>query len=228
MQGYLDAPYVLPGSADNSSLRQQLVVGHEEYRRVTYRDLHFCRAFAEMFRQRSLLFLGAGIQETYLQELFGEVLEYYGPSTRPHYAFIQKGEIDPDFMLARFQIIALGDIAAMFDYEPQALITVNEWIWAEPTAILTEVLQKDDQINIPDPDFVPVLAARFAAETMVADAISPETRRLILQCLVRMALPNPTAVDTVLGRLILAMLDQPAPLPLMLQNLEVPDSAAVV
>lgn len=109
-----------------------------------------------------------------------------------------------------------------------ASFTVNEWIWAEPTAILTEVLQKDDQINIPDPDLVPVLAARFAAETMVADAISPETRRLILQCLVRMALPNPTAVDTVLGRLILAMLDQPAPLPLMLQNLEVPDSAAVV
>jgi len=122
----------------------------------------------------------------------------------------------------------LGDIAAMFDYEPQALITVNEWIWAEPTAILTEVLQKDDQINIPDPDFVPVLATRFAAETIVADAISPETRRLILQRLVRMALPNPTAVDTVLGRLILTMLDQPAPLPLMLQNLEVPDSAAVV
>jgi hypothetical protein len=107
LQGYLDAPYVLPGSSDSSSLRQQLVVGHEEYRRVTYRDLHFRRAFAEVFRQRSLLFLGAGIQETYLQELFGEVLEYYGPSTRPHYAFIQKGEIDPDFMLARFQIIAV-------------------------------------------------------------------------------------------------------------------------
>ena len=107
LQGYLDAPHVLPGSSDSSSLRQQLVVGHEEYRRVTYRDLHFRRAFAEVFRQRSLLFLGAGIQETYLQELFGEVLEYHGPSTRPHYAFIQEGEVDPDFMLARFQIIAV-------------------------------------------------------------------------------------------------------------------------
>jgi hypothetical protein len=107
LQGYLNAPYELPGMDEAMPLRQQLVVGHEEYRRVTYRDLHFRRAFAEVFRQRSLLFLGAGIQEAYLQELFGEVLEYYGPSTRPHYAFIQKGEVDPDFMLARFQIVAI-------------------------------------------------------------------------------------------------------------------------
>jgi hypothetical protein len=88
-------------------LEAQLVVGHEEYRRVTYRDLHFRRAFAEVFRQRSLLFLGAGIQESYLQELFGEVLEFYGPATRPHYAFMPQGEVDPAFMLARFQIVVV-------------------------------------------------------------------------------------------------------------------------
>jgi hypothetical protein len=92
-------------------LESQLVVGHEEYRRVTYRDLHFRRAFAEVFRQRSLIFLGAGIQETYLQELFGEVLEYYGPATRPHYAIMPRDEVDPAFMLSRFQIV-------VFEYEP--------------------------------------------------------------------------------------------------------------
>ena len=116
LQGYLSAPHSIPSSSLEDSdaaaklreqLREQLVVGHEEYRRVTYRDLHFRRAFAEVFRQRSLLFLGSGIQETYLQELFGEVLEYYGPSTRPHYAFIKKAEVDPEFMLARFQIVAI-------------------------------------------------------------------------------------------------------------------------
>jgi hypothetical protein len=98
------------GRSDLDELRRlesQLVVGHEEYRRVTYRDLHFRRAFAEVFRQRSLLFLGAGIQETYLQELFGEVLEFYGPGTRPHYAFMPRGEVDPAFMLARFQIVVV-------------------------------------------------------------------------------------------------------------------------
>lgn len=108
LQGYLqDVPHTGLSSAVTPELDAQLVVGHEEYRRVTYRDLHFRRAFAEVFRQRSLLFLGAGIQETYLQELFGEVLEFYGPGTRPHYAFIPKSEVDPDFMLSRFQIVVV-------------------------------------------------------------------------------------------------------------------------
>jgi len=106
LQGYLhNEPNKKLSFPTNPELEAQLVVGHEEYRRVTYRDLHFRRAFAEVFRQRSLLFLGAGIQESYLQELFGEVLEFYGPGTRSHYAFLPKGEVDPDFMLARFQII---------------------------------------------------------------------------------------------------------------------------
>jgi hypothetical protein len=114
LQGYLhDVPYaglgaeVTPAPELVAALETQVVVGHEEYRRVTYRDLHFRRAFAEVFRQRSLLFLGAGLQENYLQELFGEVLEFYGPGARPHYAFIQQGEVDPDFMLSRFQIVVV-------------------------------------------------------------------------------------------------------------------------
>lgn len=114
LQGYLhNVPHpnledkVTPEPEHAAQLKAQLVVGHEEYRRVTYRDLHFRRAFAEVFRQRSLLFLGAGLQENYLQELFGEVLEFYGPSAHPHYAFIQKGEVDPGFMLSRFQIVVV-------------------------------------------------------------------------------------------------------------------------
>ena len=108
LQGYLDVPHRgRPTRLGDADLRKELVVGHEEYRRVTYRDLHFRRAFAEVFRHRSLLFLGSGIQETYLQELFGEVLEQYGPTTRPHYAFLPEGEVDPDFMLARFQIVVV-------------------------------------------------------------------------------------------------------------------------
>jgi hypothetical protein len=122
LQGYLhDVPYTGLLSAVTPELEAQLVVGHEEYRRVTYRDLHFRRAFAEIFRQRSLLFLGAGLQESYLQELFGEVLEFYGPGARPHYAFIQEGEVDPDFMLARFQIVVV-------EYPKDKHDTIEQWL----------------------------------------------------------------------------------------------------
>src|SRR6185436_2290016 len=108
LQGYLEETPCSPAPVkDTLRLQAQLVVGHEEYRRVTYRDIHFRRAFAEVFRHRSLLFLGAGIQESYLQELFGEVLELFGPTTRAHYAFLRKGEVDAEFMLARFQIVVL-------------------------------------------------------------------------------------------------------------------------
>jgi hypothetical protein len=121
LQGYLDAPHVLDGAPGRAKLKDQLVVGHDEYRRVTYRAMHFRRAFAEVFRQRSLLFLGSGIRETYLQELFGEVLELYGPSVRPHYAFIPKGEVDPDFMLSRFQIVVI-------EYPTQQHVMVERWL----------------------------------------------------------------------------------------------------
>ena len=111
LQGHMNVPCRVelngPAAAERAKLEGELVVGHEEYRRVTYRDPGFRRAFAEVFRQRSLFFLGAGIKESYLQELFGEVLEIYGPSSRPHYAIMPRGEVDPDFMLARFQIRVL-------------------------------------------------------------------------------------------------------------------------
>jgi SIR2-like protein len=107
LQGHMNVPCRIDGDALRPDLERELVVGHDEYRRVTYRDPLFRRAFAEVFRQRSLFFLGAGIKESYLQELFGEVLEMYGPSARPHYAIMPEGEVDPAFMLARFQIRVL-------------------------------------------------------------------------------------------------------------------------
>ncbi len=125
------------------------------------------------------------------------------------------------------QAKTLGEIAAIFEYETDELITVNKWIWAAtPAAVLNEVLQKDDEVNIPDPDFVPILAARFAAQAMAAAGLTADARTRMLQRLVRMALPNPTAADTVLGRLILSTLDRQEPLPAMLRDLQLPDSAA--
>ena len=113
----------------------------------------------------------------------------------------------------------LRQIADAFAYDPEALVKVNGWIWVGPDAALDHELDKGDPVNIPDPEFAPVLAARFAAEALVAEGLAIERRSMIIQRLVRMALPNPTALDTVLGRLMLSTLERPAELPSMLSML---------
>jgi hypothetical protein len=98
------------GSPDEKRLHllcNQLVVGHEEYRRETYAALHFRRAFAELYRSRIFLFLGAGLGDPYFLELFGEIVELLGSVPHMHYAFVPKGKVDSDFLLRRLQIRTL-------------------------------------------------------------------------------------------------------------------------
>jgi hypothetical protein len=101
LQGYLAA-----GRGEHR-LHPELVVGHEEYRRVTHTAQHFRRAFAEVFRRRSFLFLGSSLGDTYLLDLFGEILEFAGANPLPHYAMVKKGTVDAAFLRSRFNIIAL-------------------------------------------------------------------------------------------------------------------------
>jgi hypothetical protein len=113
LQGHLAKPCEPRGThQEDARLAREIVLDYSEYRRVTHREPHFRRAFAEVFRQRSLFFLGAGIAEPYFQELFGEILEFYGPGTRTHYALIPEGQVDPRFMYSRFQIAVIEYKAA--------------------------------------------------------------------------------------------------------------------
>jgi len=59
-------------------------------------------------------------------------------------------------------------------------------------------------VNVPDPGLPPRLAARFAAEILVDPARSPENRVQRIRSLVPVAAIDPTALDAVLGRLVLA------------------------
>lgn len=117
LQGYLNAPEPLAPK----ELAHEVVLGHDEYRRVTHREPHFRRAFAEVYRSRSLLFLGSGLRESYVQELLGEVLEFYGPASRNHFAFLPAGEVDANFLRARFQIEVL-------EYPRGAHAFVRNWL----------------------------------------------------------------------------------------------------
>ncbi|RKH14788.1 SIR2 family protein [Corallococcus sp. CA053C] len=103
IQGYLDTPCAEHFDSQNQ-LASELIVGHEEYRRVTHREPHFRRTFAEVYRNRSLLFVGSGLQEQYFLDLFSEIREFYGPNGHLHFAFAPEGELDVDFLLREFQV----------------------------------------------------------------------------------------------------------------------------
>ncbi len=108
LQGFLGSPCPPAPPYEAKHLARELVVGHSEYRRVTHREIHFRRAFAEVYRSRSLLFLGSGLRDRYLLELFGEIMEMYGPSTQPHYALMKKGELSrhqQEFLNERYQTV---------------------------------------------------------------------------------------------------------------------------
>jgi hypothetical protein len=79
-------------------LEGQLVVGHAEYRAVAMRSESFRRAFAEVYRSRSLLFLGSGLRDRYLLDLFSQVSELYGASSQPHYAVVGAHDVDVEFV----------------------------------------------------------------------------------------------------------------------------------
>ena len=68
------------------------------------------------------------------------------------------------------------------------------------------VLDSGDEVAVPDPGLAPLATARLAAELLArADGAPLEGGRLhALRALVPTALPNQTALDTVLSRLVLA------------------------
>jgi len=118
LQGFLGG--IRNGTARETehALAHELVVGHEEYRRVTYREPHFRRAFGEVFRARSFLFVGSGLKDVYVLELLGEVLELLGASANPNFAIVKRGEVDPDFLHARFEtlVVEYDDHAEVPDF----------------------------------------------------------------------------------------------------------------
>ena len=99
---------VIPDQAQRHRLSDQLVVGHQQYQRAVNEDGHFRRSFAEVYRRRSLLFLGSGILEDYFVNLFGEIIHQLGPGPRPHFALISADErerFDPWFLQTRLGIL---------------------------------------------------------------------------------------------------------------------------
>jgi hypothetical protein len=62
------------------------------------------------------------------------------------------------------------------------------------------------EVNVPDPEFIPLVAARLAAQVAVADWLFPDEKRALIQSLVPPAVHDRTALDAILARLPLAAL----------------------
>jgi hypothetical protein len=50
------------------------------------------------------LFLGSGLRDRYLLDLFNQIAELYGPSSQQHYAVATRGRVDTEFMRRYFGI----------------------------------------------------------------------------------------------------------------------------
>jgi hypothetical protein len=76
------------------------------------------------------------------------------------------------------------------------------------------VLPERTEVAVPDPDMAPLVAARLAAGALADPGLTGPERRLAIQQLAPRAVSNLTAVDTVLGRLLLAAADVADPVAL--------------
>jgi SIR2-like domain len=110
VQGFLGGQAVFANSDEISPppnlqlLEQEVVIGHEEYRREGLTNQYFRRAFAEVFRSRSLLFVGSNLSEEYFRSLFDEIIEFQGANPTNHFALMKRGAVDREFLLYNYQI----------------------------------------------------------------------------------------------------------------------------
>ena len=81
--------------------------------------------------------------------------------------------------------------------QPEFLRLNREWEPGQP-------IPPGTPVNVPDPGMAPLLAARLAAETLVVTKLSKEERAALIRSLVPVAAANPTTLDAVLARLLLA------------------------
>jgi hypothetical protein len=127
----------------------------------------------------------------------GEEYRYRAPSTERLPLPTEAREAD-----------TLADLAQLYHRPLSEFQRLNrERGWATD-----EHLPPATEVNVPDAGFATQLAARYAAEVMVSDGFSGNERVNLLQSLVPLAVPNSTALDSVLSRLLLAARPTNSPL----------------
>lgn len=114
----------------------------------------------------------------------------------------------------------LRQIASAYQRKPETLAGVNPGLGFDVS------LGRNDEINLPELDFIPILAARFASAALAAPGLSADQRSALIQSLVPLAVTNRTALDTVLARLLLSARGRAFVIPDLLRSLPVPHGSA--
>jgi hypothetical protein len=93
----------------------------------------------------------------------------------------------------------LASLARVYQYPVAEVAAVN------PGIDVDAVLPADTRVRMPDARWATMLAAFLAARVMAAPAFTPDDRGRLIASLAIPAAPNPTALDTVLTRLLIVL-----------------------
>jgi hypothetical protein len=91
-------------------LNNEIVLGYDHYRQATFENASFRAAFSEVYRNRSLLFVGTGLGEEYFRGLFSESIIRLGANQHAHCVLINEKDLAQDtcwFMHTRLNIVVL-------------------------------------------------------------------------------------------------------------------------
>lgn len=104
LQGFIGS------SLHGADLSSEIVLGYEQYRQAMFDNPGFRAAFSEVFRNRSMLFAGAGLNEDYFRGLFGESIVRLGANQHAHCTLVNEADLGADtpwFLHTRLNIIVL-------------------------------------------------------------------------------------------------------------------------
>ncbi len=134
----------------------QAVLGHQQYVQATNAEPHFRRAFAEVYRRKSLFFLGSGLQEDYIVSLFSEVIHHHGLGKFPHFALLKRDtKIDPWFLQTRLGITVIWydehkQLPEFMDELDKAASLNSFNLYNSKYSVQTEVVYRISIPNYPD------------------------------------------------------------------------------
>lgn len=109
---------------------------------------------------------------------------------------------DPTSLVLPDEVRSAATLSAVSNIYHRPLAELQR---ANPSLDPNQPLAVGTTVNIPDPGFATWIAARLSAEALVDGTLEDQQRLESMQLLVPIAAPNPTILDLVLARLLLAM-----------------------